>query len=67
MKCGTCQFYQEHQCWRYPPQLGYVVVPTQGTIANPQPQLSVQGVAGHPAVQEEHWCGEFKPKQRMML
>jgi hypothetical protein len=66
MKCKDCQVYQEHPCWRYPPQLSYIVVPVQGTIQNPNPQLQIQGCAGHPAVQDDHWCGEFQPKQGML-
>jgi len=53
--CGTCKFWLEAECHRYPPQL--VVLSAKGA--------QTQAGPAWPPVREEQVCGEYLPLGRL--
>lgn len=52
--CGKCRFYdpQGRNCRRFPPQVWETVD---------------SGGSAFPRVEEEEWCGEFKPEEKWIV
>lgn len=65
-KCGNCRFYvtpplerireEPAGCHHAPPQT--FLVPAQGALG----QVQMQVASFWPPVREDHWCGEWKPR-----
>lgn len=64
MSCQDCIHVtgkSELSCHRFPPQVQWIVVPTQSAISQ-QMSMEVQKRSTFPLVQAEWICAEFKAK-----
>ena len=63
--CGSCKFFAEQACRRYPPQIfviqGAVQQPrVSGLLAAPAAHIQVNVNATWPRMEVEQWCGEYQ-------
>ena len=66
-KCGTCKFWKEGRCRRYPPNGCGTLMPAQkmNSITQPgkqQMELKTLEYTIWPRLKETEWCGEYDAK-----
>jgi len=60
--CITCFYNDTNSCRRYPPSVSIVLVPRMSLVTQ-KTELQPTDMACFPAVQGEHWCGEWKERE----
>jgi len=62
MNCINCHYNDTNSCRRYPPSVSIVMVPRISLVTQ-KTELQPTDMACFPAVQGEHWCGEWKNRE----